>query len=119
MAKSGGPERIGLRRAIFGLLRAGAVNRSVPETPGNLPLSAALGRAESAARMETGGEGGIRTHGRLAPTSVFETDAIDHSATSPQAVAPYNHTKGGAQPATPLTLGPAPRYTLRPPDTQA
>ena len=30
-----------------------------------------------------GGEGGIRTHGPLSRTSVFETDAIDHSATSP------------------------------------
>lgn len=30
-----------------------------------------------------GGEGGIRTHGGLAPTPVFETGAIDHSATSP------------------------------------
>lgn len=29
------------------------------------------------------GEGGIRTPGRLAPTTVFKTAAIDHSATSP------------------------------------
>lgn len=31
----------------------------------------------------TGGRGGIRTHGRLAPTSVFKTEAINHSATLP------------------------------------
>ena len=31
----------------------------------------------------TGGEGGIRTHGRLAPTPVFKTGALNHSATSP------------------------------------
>ena len=54
-AKSGGPERKGLQRAIFGLLRVGPVNRFIPKTPGNLPLSAASGRAESTARMGTGG----------------------------------------------------------------
>ena len=32
---------------------------------------------------ENGGEGGIRTHGQLAPTTVFETVPIDHSGTSP------------------------------------
>src|SRR5258708_1591413 len=30
-----------------------------------------------------GGEGGIRTHGTLAGTPVFETGPIDHSGTSP------------------------------------
>jgi hypothetical protein len=54
-AKSGGPERSGLRRAIFRRLRAGPVNRSAPRTPGNLRLSAAVGLAEGAARMGTGG----------------------------------------------------------------
>ena len=34
-----------------------------------------------------GGEGGIRTHGTLAGTPVFETGPIDHSGTSPQGVA--------------------------------
>src|SRR5689334_19435727 len=33
---------------------------------------------------ELGGEGGIRTHGELAPTAVFKTAALNHSATSPQ-----------------------------------
>ena len=32
-----------------------------------------------------GGEGGIRTHGALARTTVFETVPIDHSGTSPKA----------------------------------
>ena len=32
----------------------------------------------------TGGEGGIRTHGTLARTTVFETVPIDHSGTSPR-----------------------------------
>ena len=30
-----------------------------------------------------GGWGGIRTHGRLAPTPVFKTGALNHSATHP------------------------------------
>ena len=30
-----------------------------------------------------GGEGGIRTHGELAPTPDFESGTFDHSATSP------------------------------------
>ena len=33
---------------------------------------------------QCGGEGGIRTHGTLAGTTVFETAPIDHSGTSPQ-----------------------------------
>ncbi len=55
--KSGGPERIGLRRAIFRRLRVRPVNRSAPKTPENLPLSAAVSAAESTARMGTGGGG--------------------------------------------------------------
>jgi hypothetical protein len=34
--------------------------------------------------VQAGGEGGIRTHGGLAPTAVFKTAAINHSATPPQ-----------------------------------
>src|SRR5690606_20364100 len=30
-----------------------------------------------------GGQGGIRTHGRLPPTAVFKTAALTHSATCP------------------------------------
>ena len=37
------------------------------------------------AKMVIGGEGGIRTPGTVARTSHFECDAIDHSATSPEA----------------------------------
>jgi hypothetical protein len=39
-----------------------------------------------------GGEGGIRTPGTLAGTSVFETDPIDHSGTSPIRGAKYSGT---------------------------
>src|SRR5688500_12041134 len=42
-----------------------------------MPISA-CGHPELA-----GGEGGIRTHGELAPTAVFKTAALNHSATSP------------------------------------
>ena len=31
-----------------------------------------------------GGEGGIRTHERVAPLLVFKTSAFNHSATSPR-----------------------------------
>ena len=34
--------------------------------------------------MENGGEGGIRTHGTLAGSTVFETAPFDHSGTSPR-----------------------------------
>ena len=33
---------------------------------------------------QIGGQGGIRTHGRLPPTAVFKTAALNHSATCPQ-----------------------------------
>jgi hypothetical protein len=33
----------------------------------------------------TGGEGGIRTHGTVTRTTVFETVPFDHSGTSPKA----------------------------------
>src|SRR5512135_3871369 len=34
--------------------------------------------------VRIGGEGGIRTHGRVAPTPVFETGPFDRSGTSPR-----------------------------------
>ncbi len=82
-SKSTGSERIGPRRAIFGLFLPWPVNRSAPKTPGILPSSGGNGRAERADQFETGGEGGIRTHGTVARTSVFETDPFDRSGTSP------------------------------------
>ena len=36
-----------------------------------------------------GGEGGIRTHGRLASTPDFESGTFDHSATSPTHIELY------------------------------
>ena len=49
-------------KRLYRSLGAGSVNSSAPKTPGNLPLSAAAGLAESTARMGTGGGDGIRTH---------------------------------------------------------
>jgi len=57
MLKSGGPERIGLQRAILGPRRILPVNRFAPKTAGNLPLIAVVALAESMARMGTGGGG--------------------------------------------------------------
>ena len=34
-------------------------------------------------QVHSGGEGGIRTHGRFDPTPDFESGTFDHSATSP------------------------------------
>jgi len=53
-AKSTGSERIGARRAIFGLFPARPVNRSSPKTPGILPKSGGIGRGESACLMANG-----------------------------------------------------------------
>jgi hypothetical protein len=39
------------------------------------------------AKRGAGGRGGIRTHGGLAPTPVFKTGALNHSATLPHAAA--------------------------------
>src|SRR6266513_670760 len=36
------------------------------------------------AGRDAGGGGGIRTHGGVAPTAVFKTAALNHSATPPQ-----------------------------------
>ena len=44
--------------------------------------SAYLGRL-SLNTVIFGGQGGIRTHGELPPTTVFKTVALNHSATCP------------------------------------
>jgi hypothetical protein len=59
-AKSTGSESIGPRREISGLFWAEPVNRSAPKTPGILPSSGRIGRAERADHFETGGGGATR-----------------------------------------------------------
>ena len=51
--------------------------------------------------QNSGGEGGIRTPGGLAPPTVFKTVAIDHSATSPQSLRPNNRRQLFRQAKTP------------------
>ena len=51
-----------------------------PAATCKLPCSSESGRPW----RDNGGEGGIRTHGELTPTTVFETVPFDHSGTSPQ-----------------------------------
>jgi hypothetical protein len=51
-----------------------------------LQLGLPLKNAKSAGiSRASGGRGGIRTHGGLAPTAVFKTAALNHSATPPEA----------------------------------
>jgi hypothetical protein len=66
-AKATSPERVGLRRAILGVLQALPVNRSVLHTSRNLPRSAAVGLVESGTPKGTGGADGIQSVGKLAP----------------------------------------------------
>ena len=42
----------------------------------------------------SGGEGGIRTHGELAPTPDFESGTFDHSATSPASCREADSSRG-------------------------
>ncbi len=44
--------------------------------------------------LESGGEGEIRTHGTRKGSTVFETAAFDHSATSPSCSYQDNRLKG-------------------------
>jgi hypothetical protein len=44
-----------------------------------------------------GGRGGIRTPGRIAPTSDFESDAFNHSATLPAVRRTLNHQNPAPQ----------------------
>src|SRR5947209_20131539 len=58
---------------------------------GNLAYSTLIPHfAESASRLLilNGGEGEIRTHGTRKGSTVFETAAFDHSATSPSRTSP-------------------------------
>jgi hypothetical protein len=50
----------------------------------DLPRTRAGSADECPALFRSGGETGIRTLGRRKPTTVFETAAFDHSATSPR-----------------------------------
>ena len=53
---------------------------------------------------EDGGEGGIRTHGGREPTAVFETAALNHSATSPAGALPAGAGAGFLDQEAPATI---------------
>ena len=67
-----------------------------PLTPGNTGEIAAR-TSENNLQGLHGGETGIRTLGRLAPSTVFETAPFDHSGTSPRSGA-FRRWAGAAQP---------------------
>ena len=48
--------------------------------------------------MKLGGRGGIRTHGRLAPTPDFESGAFNHSATLPAGAKRIKPSRSRGQP---------------------
>lgn len=50
---------------------------------GFVKVLAFFGTALDASGRDAGGQGGIRTHGELPPTTVFKTVALNHSATCP------------------------------------
>jgi hypothetical protein len=49
-----------------------------------------------------GGQGGIRTHGELPPTTVFKTVALNHSATCPLCRGAYPLNTAGASQDNPF-----------------
>ena len=84
-AQSSGPENMGPERPLSGLLAPGPVlsfSRITLENNGKIQPQP---DGENAFAGASGGEGGIRTHGRLAPSTVFETAPFDRSGTSPWA----------------------------------
>lgn len=66
--------------AVTGLHIHGAVGRWFSALSRG---DAVISRHKGGGALENGGEGGIRTHGTIASTTVFETAPFDHSGTSP------------------------------------
>ena len=61
------------------------VDEEKTAAPGNDATPCLAGGCRGLSGIVSGG-GGIRTHGRLAPTPVFETGPFNHSGTPPVAV---------------------------------
>ena len=82
---------IGVTHPIFplpGFLALRPMNspsRTTLENNGKIPLKPGI---ENDSNGLSGGEGGIRTHGTLARTTVFETAPFDRSGTSPDQNSP-------------------------------
>ena len=79
-----GPENIGPERPLPGLLAAAPVLSPSRITLENNGKIQPWPDRENAFVAASGGEGGIRTHGTLAGSTVFETAPFDHSGTSPR-----------------------------------
>ena len=72
--------------------RSERVARNATSSKGSLKQRAVRGTRDSAIKLWSG-EAGIRTLGRVTPTLVFKTSALNHSATSPSHLpAPYQGT---------------------------
>ncbi len=84
MLKATGPENIGLERTLPGFLAQGSVLSPTRITFENNEKFCPQPDEEKRFSRASGGEGGIRTLGTLARTTVFETAPFDHSGTSPQ-----------------------------------
>ena len=82
-AQSRGPENIDPERPPSGLLALAAVLSPTRITLENNGKIRPQPDRENAFAGASGGQGGIRTHGRLPPTAVFKTAALNHSATCP------------------------------------
>ena len=59
------------------------MNRRLPIDPQCYAASIEKKKPYFPLRKHNGGWGEIRTHGELAPTAVFKTAALNHSATHP------------------------------------
>jgi hypothetical protein len=83
MPQSRGPEKKRENGEKSGQPEHRAVNSQLAKGPGNIWFSRHLNGRENITGSKTGGRSGIRTHGGLAPTAVFKTAALNHSAILP------------------------------------
>ena len=78
--------RLPPRQALASMGRTAGKRRTRTATTGKTQPESQESPTQNVARggANNGGEAGIRTLGRLAPSLVFETSPIDHSGTSPK-----------------------------------
>ena len=88
-----------------GLYCRGSTNECVGLSGGRTSSSGGIIRRIRTLARANGGEGGIRTHGTVARTTVFETAPIDHSGTSPQ-LGPWSKARGPYTAHPPAASGP-------------
>jgi hypothetical protein len=89
------PRQGGRRKPVLAFTQEGvAMLSSVLRSERAVRVNIEIMRANFFARAarKNGGGGEIRTHGRLAPSPVFKTGALDRSATPPANSAHYRHS---------------------------